>query len=211
MKRKILILSLFLSSLMIIGCKNQINFENKTINKDETIIAFGDSLTFGMGAKPIESYPERLAEITGYHVVNAGLNGDTAKGALKRLHKEVEENNPALVILGLGGNDMLKKNDDELEENLILLVNYLKEKNIQVVLLATPKPDYLGGMVGYLTDAPVYKDVAIKTQTFLIQDVYSQYLSKNEYKSDLIHLNSKGYNLVAEKIAKELKDKQFIK
>lgn len=210
MLKKILKISLIFSAVLTLGCADKVTVEVKTLNKEDTILAFGDSLTFGMGAKPHESYPDQLAEITGYSVINAGLNGDTASGAIKRLNKEIEDYNPKLVILGLGGNDMLKKKDEQLEDDLTKLVDFIKSKDIQVVMLSTPQPNIVMGMIGALDDAPLYASVAKNTQTYLIEDVYSNYLSQKKYKSDLIHLNAEGYKLVAEDIAKELKNAEFI-
>lgn len=210
MLNKILKISLIVTTLMIVGCSKKVEIDIKTLNKEDTILAFGDSLTFGMGAKPNESYPEQLSNITGYHVVNGGLNGDTANGALPRLQREIEESQPKLIILALGGNDMLKKQDERLEENLTELINFIKEKDIQVVLLATPQPNVFSHMIGTLKDASLYSNVSQNTQTFLIENVYSNYLSQKKYKSDLIHLNAEGYTLVAQDIAKELKKNDFI-
>lgn len=210
MLNKILKISLILTAITIMGCSKKVEIDVKTLGKEDTILAFGDSLTFGMGAKANESYPEQLSNITGYHVVNGGLNGDTANGALPRLKREIEESQPKLVILALGGNDMLKKQDEKLEENLTTLIKYIKEKDIQVVMLATPQPNVFSHMIGTLKDASLYSNVAQNTQTFLIEDVYSNYLSQKKYKSDLIHLNADGYNLVAQDIAKELKNNYFI-
>lgn len=168
-------------------------------------------MVWGMGAKKNESYPEQLQSITGYMVINAGLNGDTAEGSLLRLKKELSENKPKLVILGLGGNDMLRGKDKQLEENLNLLIKEIKSSGAQVVLLGTPTPNILRGMIGSLKDAEVYRKVAKEQLVALIDNVYSKYLSKNKYKSDQIHLNKEGYYLVAKDIAKELKDYGFIK
>ncbi|RYF38657.1 MAG: arylesterase, partial [Comamonadaceae bacterium] len=49
-----------------------------------TVLALGDSITFGLGAAPQESYPEVLAQLTGWKVVNAGVSGDTSTQALAR-------------------------------------------------------------------------------------------------------------------------------
>ncbi len=211
MFNKILKISLIVSTVLIIGCGDKIKVNTLPLSKEDIILSYGDSLTYGMGAKKNESYPEQLQSITGYMVVNAGLNGDTAEGSLLRLKKELAENKPKLVILGLGGNDMLRGKDKQLEENLNLLIKEIKSSGAQVVLLGTPTPNILREMIGSLKDAEVYRKVAKEQQVALIDNVYSKYLSKNKYKSDQIHLNKEGYYLVAKDIAKELKDYGFIK
>lgn len=169
------------------------------------IVAFGDSLTYGYGASSInDSYPSKLQSLIGYTVINEGFSGDTARNGVRRIVDVVEENDPDLVIVGLGGNDMLRKQDEHLEENLSKIVEYLMSRNIQVVILAEPQPS-IAFLVKSLNDAEVYETVAKKYNVPLIENVYSKYLSDYKYKSDAIHLNSDGYALVAEDIADELR------
>ena len=59
--------------------------ETMQLNKTDTILAFGDSLTYGFGAKPNESYPTLLSQYTGLKVINSGINGDTSEEGLRRL------------------------------------------------------------------------------------------------------------------------------
>src|SRR5689334_23340873 len=54
------------------------------------IVAFGDSLTAGYGLSPEDSYPALLqkklaADGFDYEVVNAGINGDTSAGGVRRI------------------------------------------------------------------------------------------------------------------------------
>jgi acyl-CoA hydrolase len=175
------------------------------LENNSTIVAFGDSLTYGHGAlSNDDTYPSHLEKITGYTVINAGVNGDTAQAGVKRIRKVVQEHNPELVLVSLGGNDMLRKQDKELEANLSAIVEYLISRNIQVVLIAEPQPS-IAFLVSSLNDAEVYQIVANKYNIPLIENVFSKYLSDYKYKSDTIHLNSDGYELVAEDVAKELK------
>lgn len=175
------------------------------ISQEEKILAFGDSLTFGYGASPFESYPSRLEELIDRKVINEGINGHTTVDGLNRIEGVINEHNPSLIIIGLGGNDMLRKiPEDNIKQNLSKMIDIAKKQNIQIVLLATPKPSGLG-LVGFLEDANLYEEVARNNNVPLIKNIYSKWLSKNEYKSDPIHLNAKGYTKVAEEIADFLK------
>jgi lysophospholipase L1-like esterase len=73
------------------------------------VLALGDSLTAPHGVTPEQAWPTLLAAKTGWAVVNAGVSGDTSAGALQRLPGLIEEHNPQLVLVTLGGNDMLRR------------------------------------------------------------------------------------------------------
>lgn len=187
------------SSILISGCSEKL----PPINKDSTIVAFGDSLTFGQGAPINKSYPAQLELITGYKIINMGLSGDTATNGKDRIYTVVEEHSPDVVILSLGGNDMLRRNTTNLKSDLSNIIEYLQSSKIKVILLAEPKPEIT--LLG-LKDATVYKEIAEKYKLFLLENKFSKYLANDTYKSDMIHLNELGYKKVAEDIAKDLKD-----
>lgn len=186
------------STILLMGCSEKL----PPISKNSTIVAFGDSLTFGKGAPTDKSYPEQLKKITGYNIINSGLNGDTANNGKERIYEVVEEYSPDVVILSLGGNDMLRKNTQNLKNDLSSIVEYLQKENIKVILLAEPNPQLT--IMG-LKDAPVYKEISEKYEIFLLENKFSKYLANETYKSDMIHLNEIGYKKVAEDIATDLK------
>lgn len=173
------------------------------INKTDTIVAFGDSLTFGYGASKNNSYPAILSQISGYSIINAGLNGDTAENGKDRIYEVVEQYNPRVVILSLGGNDMLRKQTQLLKNNLSFIIEYLQSKKIKVLLLAEPLPEMT--LMG-VKDAKIYKEIAEKYNIYLLENKFSKYMANDEYKSDLIHLNALGYKSVAEDIYNQLKN-----
>lgn len=177
---------------------------NEPIPKNATIVAFGDSLTYGFGASPNSSYPTLLSEITGYDIINSGLNGDTARNGVQRIKSVVEKYNPSVVIVGIGGNDIIRRQSQNLEKDLNTIVSYLKSKDIKPILLSEPQPTILGNIIT-VADSPIYERVANKQDILLLDNIYSKYLADQEYKSDLIHLNDSGYSRVAEDIASRLK------
>jgi len=167
----------------------------------DVIVAFGDSLTYGTGAAESESYPAVLGELIGRTVVRAGVPGEVTAQGLQRLPTVIDEHKPRLVIVCLGGNDMLRQvRDTEITQNLRSIIKTLHDKNIAVVLVGVPKP-------ALITSAPVFyadlaKELAIPYEGKMVASV----LQSNETKSDPIHPNAKGYRRIAEAIAQVLKD-----
>ena len=102
----------------------------------DIVLAFGDSLTYGTGAKPEASYPEVLAQLIGRNVVRAGVPGEQTAGGLARLPGLLDEHRPRLVIVCLGGNDMLRGLPPaQTRANLDQLLTRLGERKVPVVLM----------------------------------------------------------------------------
>jgi lysophospholipase L1-like esterase len=171
------------------------------LGANDVILAFGDSLTYGTGAEASESYPVVLSQLIGRQVVAAGVPGEQTAGGLERLPEVLDEVNPRILLLCLGGNDMLRgAGYGAAEANLRAMVKLAKERNIAVVLIAVPQPALFSG------NAPFYEAVA-RDNGLLIEDgVLKGLMYDNEYKADPIHPNAKGYRKMAEAIADLLRD-----
>lgn len=113
------------------------------------IVAFGDSLTEGLGVPAAQNYPAQLqAELDKagykYRVVNAGISGDTTAGGLNRIDGVLRQK-PAIVIVELGANDGLQgKSVPQMERNLTTMIQRFKGAGIQVVLAGMQVPPNLG-------------------------------------------------------------------
>lgn len=169
-------------------------------SQGENIICFGDSLTEGVGAAKGEDYPSGLARQLRYQVINAGRRGDTTADALSRLDQDVLGQNPRLVIVLLGGNDFLRQVPlSETRKNLEEIVQRIQERGAMAVLV--------GVRLGLFTDeyGPVYKEIAKKHGALFIPEVLKGILSDPKSKSDSIHPNAAGYQLMAERILKQVK------
>jgi acyl-CoA thioesterase I len=116
------------------------------------IIAFGDSLTAGLGLSADAAFPavlEKALRADGYNVsiVNAGVSGETASGGLARLEWSIGDGADG-VILELGANDMLRGIDPDLTEAALgAILAKLKADGIKVLIAgmkATPSlgPEY---------------------------------------------------------------------
>ena len=171
------------------------------LSPHDVIVAFGDSLTHGTGASDDAAYPAVLASLTGHIVINAGVPGDTTSSGLLRLPEVLDEYKPRLVLLCLGGNDMLRKQPESTTvNNLRLLVQTIRASGASVVLIGVPEPKLFGGAPDF------YARIAEDMQLPLEREVFNDVLKDNRLKSDPIHANAAGYRQVAERLAAFLKE-----
>ena len=170
------------------------------LGADDVVLAFGDSITYGTGARSEESYPEVLAQLIGRRVVRAGVPGEVTADGLQRLPDVLAEVKPKILLLCLGGNDMLRKVEPAaIESNLRTMVRMARDRGIAVVLIAVPKPALFGGNGAY------YQTIAKENDLPLEGDILKDILFDNEFKADPLHPNAKGYRRMAEAIAALLK------
>ncbi len=161
------------------------------------IIAFGDSLTAGYGAGPGEDYPSRMAAILNRPVVNAGVSGDTTDMALARIDTDVLARDPRIVIVGLGGNDFLRGVPiATTEANLRAIVRKIEADGAMVVLIGYRFPSLNANY------EDMYERVAKDEHCLLVSGVLKGIWTDPSLKSDEIHPNARGYQLVAERVAK---------
>ena len=171
-----------------------------TLLPHNTILAFGDSLTYGHGAHYDESYPAHLSSLTGHKVINAGINGETSDEGLQRLPKLLEDKSIKLMILCFGGNDILRRQSmDALKNNLKTMIRMAKTKEIDVLLVAVPNIGLFG-----LAPLELYEEVAKEEKVPLLDGVLANILSQPSLKNDQIHPNALGYKQMADKIYESL-------
>jgi len=171
-----------------------------------TVLAFGDSVTFGLGAGPGQDYPTRLAELTRWRVINAGISGDTAREARQRLAPLLKTHRPDLVIVELGGNDFLRKRPERaVKADLHAIIRESQAAGATAVLVAVPRLSMLRASIGALSDASIYAELAEETGATLVADTFSGVLSDDSLRADRIHPNAQGYRVLAEGIAQRLR------
>ena len=112
--------ALLLAALLLQGCAEP---KLSPVPIDGTVLAFGDSLTLGVGARSRDSYPSVLSALGGRRVVNAGVSGETTDLGLARLQDTLPKVNPDLLLLLEGGNDILRARDPaDTKSNLAAMV-----------------------------------------------------------------------------------------
>jgi len=161
----------------------------------DTILAFGDSLTFGTGADPAEAYPAVLAELTGRTVINAGVPGEATAAGVKRLPGLLDAHRPALVVLLHGGNDILqRRSETDLAANLRTMAETARGRGAAVVLLGVPR-------FGLFFRPPdLYADLAKELAVPYDGASLAEIEQDPALKSDPIHPNAAGYHRLAERI-----------
>ena len=115
-----------------------------------TLLVFGDSLSAAYGIEEADGWVNLLAEkLTtenpNYTVANASVSGETSTGGLARLPAALEEFQPAIVILELGGNDGLRGLPLRmLKDNLTAMVEMCLEAEAEVLLAGIQIPPNYG-------------------------------------------------------------------
>lgn len=187
-------------ALLLTACGRKSARRYGKIPEGGTVLALGDSLTYGYGANPGESYPAQLHKLTGWNVVNGGVSGDTSAQALSRLPALLARK-PKLVIVGIGGNDFLRKvPEEQTRANIAKIIETVQKENIPAVLVGVPHIT-LGALFGHLSDHPLYEDLSEEYGIPLFGGAWAEILGDNDLKSDQIHANGKGYRRFAEKLS----------
>jgi lysophospholipase L1-like esterase len=188
---------LFLTIIVGVGltaCSSQPTLPS--LANDAVIVAFGDSLTFGTGSEPTESYPAVLEKMIGRRIVNAGIPGEVTGDGLLRLPEVLEREKPALLLLCHGGNDELRRlNQQQAANNIREMIRLAQKRNVAVVLIAVPAPGLS------LSPASMYREIAKELSIPIEEEILSSILSNSSLKSDYIHPNAEGYRRLAESIA----------
>ena len=171
------------------------------------ILAFGDSLFAGYNLAEHEGYPERLERAlreggVNARVIDAGVSGDTSGAGRQRLGFVLDQQSerPDLVLLELGGNDMLRGlQPAETRANFEAMLDELQRREIPVLLMgmrAPPNygPDYQQAFDGLYGELAQQYGVALVP--FWLESIYQ---SPSLFQDDRIHPTAEGIDaLVAD-------------
>lgn len=165
------------------------------------VVAFGDSLTSGVGVRASETYPALLARALGCEVINAGVAGETSDAALRRLPGVLESYRPDLVILCHGGNDFLQRRPESaVATNVARMIETIRSHGADVVLVSVPR----AGLI--LRAAPFYARLARRYGVPCEDHILAQVLSTPALKEDAIHPNAQGNLRLAEALARLIRE-----
>jgi acyl-CoA thioesterase I len=165
------------------------------------VVFLGDSITSGDGVAPDVTFPHRLGVALGVPVWNAGISGDTATGALRRLDADVLVHRPRVVVVELGVNDEVDyhRPAPETLATLRQIARRLRKSGAAVVLVYTPFGDF---------DREVYRqglrDIARRERARLVEDFYDGIVPA--LTVDGIHPTAEGHALLARRLEPVLRD-----
>jgi len=162
--------------------------------RGEVVVAFGDSLTRGFGAADGEAYTDHLSDLLGSPVINAGSDGESTYGGLRRLN-QVLADEPDVVIITLGGNDILRRVSlEKTLENLRQIFERLQQAGAMVVYAAVDPP-----LIGSNWNAAV-RNLCRQQGVLYVPSIMAGLWGDSERMHDSIHPNGLGYRLIAERI-----------
>jgi lysophospholipase L1-like esterase len=187
-----------IAALVLAGCGDAPKLGR--LAPQAVVLAFGDSLTYGVGAGEAESYPAQLERLISRKVVRAGVPGELSAQALERLPAALEEHQPKLLLLCIGGNDILRNlSATATADNVRRMIALAKQKGAAVLLIGTPEK------VLFLTPPAFYAEIAKEFGIPYEGKVLGEILRSAELKADPVHPNARGYRLMAERVAELLK------
>ena len=177
---------------------------------NETVIVFiGDSLTQGYGVRAEEAYPELVGQQLrekghSVKIINGGISGSVTAEADRRLRWYLRAK-PDIVVLALGANDGMKGAPPEvIEKNLRKAIELAKANEIEVVLAGLKMFTNLGESYLKKYEAIFPKlasEMKVQLIPFLVEDVA---LQKEYNQSDMRHPNSKGHEIIANRVTTTL-------
>jgi acyl-CoA hydrolase len=164
-----------------------------------TVVAFGDSITAGVGTAGGEDYVSRLSSRTGVTIINAGRSGDTTGSALARIDAAVLSRNADIVIVFLGGNDLLQSVPVQQRlDNITAIVQRIRADGAAVILVGLGNgalDPFNGALPG----------IAAQTSSSYVAAVVEGVFGVPGLMADLIHPNNAGHAIIADRIEPALR------
>lgn len=194
----------------VAGAKTDIDSaaSSEAATQRKTIVFFGNSLSAGYGLDPAQGFvgliEQRIDSLKlNYKVINAGNSGETTSGGKERVGWILENYNPDIFVLELGGNDALRGLPVKVaEENLQSIIDQVKEKNpkTKILLAGMMAPPNMGN--NYTREfAQIYPRLARKNNADLIPFLLDKVGGQRHLNlPDGIHPNVEGHRIVRETI-----------
>lgn len=200
MKKLIYILVFIIVAVVIMRSFRGDNDIKNYPSRGANIVAFGGSITVGVGSTKGNDFVSLLSDKLGEPIKNLGVSGDTTQKGLARID-EVLESDPKMVLVSLGGNDYLRRvSKEDMFSNLSNIIELIQEQGAVVVILGMR-----GGVLrdNYKDD---FKNLSIKYSTAYVPNILDGLLGHKNFMYDAIHPNDSGHAMIADKIYPIIKD-----
>ena len=173
---------------------------------ERRILAFGDSLFAGYGLEEQQGYPEQLEDAMrgrgiNARVIDAGVSGDTSAAGRQRLAftLDAQKVKPDLVILELGGNDMLRGiQPDQTRANFEAMLEELRGREIPVLLMGMRSPPNYGAEYQQQFDSlygELAREYGVGLVPFWLESIYED---QSLFLDDRIHPTAEGITELVE-------------
>ncbi len=171
-----------------------------------TILVVGDSISAEYGL-PRDSGWVRLLDARlreqrrPYRIVNASISGETTSGGRTRIDALLAREQPAIVIVELGGNDALRGLAlPTMEDNLATIVDHAKKAHAQVLLVGMQIPPNYGKAFADRF-AAVYTTVAKRYDVALTPFFFAGFAERFElFQADRIHPTVEAQGLLLDNV-----------
>lgn len=176
---------------------------------ERLILAVGDSLYAGYGLSRGQSLPDAIQnrlrrDGINATIVNAGVSGDTSAAGRQRLAFALDNlpRAPDLVMLGLGGNDVLRQiGPAETRANMTAMMDVLAKRDIPVVLTGMKAPPNLGPDYASAFDA-IWPDLARRYDATLYPFILDGVIDHPDLlQADHVHPTAPGIDVIATRLA----------
>jgi lysophospholipase L1-like esterase len=190
---------LLAAGLSLAGAAAQGCSDSPTAPSAVTVVAFGDSLTAGVGTTGDNDYVSVLSNRTGVAIINAGRSGDTTATALARIDGAVLSRDADIVIVLLGGNDLLQSVPVQQRiDNITTIVQRIRGDGAAVILVGLGNGSldpFEGALPG----------IASQTSSTLVPAILEGIIGVSSLMADLIHPNNAGHAIMADRIEPALR------
>ena len=163
------------------------------------IVAFGDSLVAGVGTTGGNNFVSLLSDRIGISIVNAGRSGDTTGSALNRLQSDVIARQPKVVIVLLGGNDLLQGLPlSQRVANITNIAQQIRSTGAAVILVGLgndPIDPYAGALPG----------IASQTGSVHVPGILEGIFGVPALMADSVHPNNAGHKIMADRLEPALR------
>ena len=187
-----------------------LTFSYSIIAETKKLLILGDSISAGYGIKESENWV-RLLETSlkrdsfDIEIINSSVSGDTTIGGLSRIKNDLDQYNPDLVLIELGGNDALRGYPiKQIKSNLNKIIDEcIKAGSTPIIMQIRIPPNYGKNYVQAFES--IYPEIAeennLKLLSFLLQEVA---LRKDLMQLDGIHPNANAQSIIANQVRQEL-------